>query len=318
MDGVNSTRMDLIAAWRLINISQQQAERAKDKNAKIKSFKDTIEEERALFDVYRSAGTQSTGNQDIDNFNIKLSDLIGQLQSIDSSYGGSASSSTSSSAQSSSQQVTVSYERRETEISVNYRSLPRVDGLVVRNKHLAETDRYAFEFLDGATFRITDKWSGKSTTIWGDPHVDTSDEEGNSNGEFSDLKSSDSYTTLKLEDGTQVTFTAKDNGVIEAVDIYKSSQHLSGYGLAYTDLALASSLFAAQVDTGISQSNRTPLGDVVFAGGDGNDWFNSAGQLIWGQTTGPRITSRPSSLLEISIRQSVESAFFSSTINQEV
>jgi len=310
MDGVNSTRMDLLAAWRMIKINQEQTAHAKDKTAPKKSYKESLKEEEELFGLYtESIGIQKTGNQKIDNLNIKLSDLISQLNALN---GNSKNQSTTSS-----QQVTVAYERVETEVTVSYYSYSRVDGLVVRNKNLAETDRYAFEFLDGATFRITDKWSGKSTTIWGDPHVDTSDEEGNCNGEFSDLKSSDSHTTLKLEDGTQVTFTAKDNGVIEAVDIYKGSQHLVGYGLAYSDLTLASSLFTGQVDTGSDQSSRTPLGDVVYAGGDGNDWFTSAGQLIWGKTTGPRITSRPSSLLQISIRQSVESAFFSGTINQK-
>lgn len=311
MDGVNSTRMDLLAAWRLINISQQHTARAKDKNVKDKSYKETLEEEEEQFGLYtQSVGIQPTGNKEVDNLNIKLSDLISQLKSIDGSYGGGQSTS-------SSEQVTVSYERVETEVTISYRNYNRVDGLVVRNKHLAETDRYTFEFLDGATLKITDKWSGKSTTIWGDPHVDTSDEEGDRNGEFSDLTSSNTQTTLALEDGTQVTFTAKDNGVIESVDITKGSQHLLGIGMAYADLALASSLFADQVDDSSNLSSHSPLGDVVYAGGDGNDWFNSAGQLIWGKTTAPRITSRPASLLQISIRQSVESAFFSSTINQE-
>ncbi|MBN1535995.1 MAG: DUF1521 domain-containing protein [Anaerolineales bacterium] len=310
MDGVNSTRMDLLAAWRLMNIRQQQSERAKNKNAKTKSYKETLEEEEKLLGIYsQSAGVASTGNKKIDNLNIKLSDLISQLKALECNDGGQSSTS--------SQQVTVSYERVETEVTVSYLSYERVDGLVLRNKHLAETDRYAFEFQDGATFRIIDKWSGKSTTIWGDPHVDTSDEEGNCNGEFSDLKSSDTHTTLKLEDDTQITFTARDNGVIEAVDIYKGSQHLVGYGLAYSDVALASSLFADHVDVSYDYSSRSPLGDMVYAGGDGNDWYNTAGQLIWGKTTGPRITSRPSSLLQISIRQSVESAFFSATINQK-
>jgi hypothetical protein len=310
MDGVNSTRMDLITAWRLINRSQQQAAHAKDKHAKVKSYKETVEEEEEALGLYsQPVGTHNSSGKEVDNINIKLSDLIGQLKSIQSNSGNQKTTSTT--------QVTVAYERKETEISINYRELPRVDGLVVRNKQYAETDRYAFEFLDGATFRITDKWSGKSTTIWGDPHVDTSDEEGSSNGEFSDLKSSDAYTTLKLEDGTQVTFTAKDNGVIEAVDIYKGSQHLLGYGMAYTDTALASSLFADKVDVISNPSNHTPLGDVVIAGGDGNDWFNTAGQMIWGQTTGPRVTSRPYSMMEINIRQSVESAFFSATINEQ-
>ncbi len=309
MDGINSTRMDLVTAWRLINLSQQKATQAKDKHAKVKSFKETIEEEDKILGYSQSTGVHNSGSKEADNVNIKLSDLIGQLKSLESNSGNQTTTSTS--------QLTVAYERKETDISINYRVLPRVDGLVVRSKQYAETDRYAFEFLDGATFRITDKWSGKSTTIWGDPHVDTSDEDGSSNGEFSDLKSSDSYTTLKLEDGAQVTFTAQDNGVIQAVDIYKGSQHLAGYGMAYSDAALASSLFADQVDVVSNPSDHTPLGDVVLAGGDGNDWFDTAGQLIWGQTTGPRIASRPYSTLEINIRQSVESAFFSGTINQK-
>lgn len=310
MDGVNSTRMDLLTAWRMIKLSQEKSERAKEKHDKEKTYQDILEEEEQLFGVYsKSAGTQKVGNKKIDNLDIKLSELISQLNSVNKNSGEQSTTS--------SQQVTISYERVETEITVSYRAYERVNGLVVRNKHLAETDRYAFEFLDGATFRITDKWSGKSTTIWGDPHVDTSDEEGNCNGEFSDLTTSETHTTLELEDGTQVTFTAHDRGVIEAVDIYKGSQHLVGYGMAYSDLALANSLFVDQVDSSASQSTRTTLGDVVYAGGDGNDWFNTAGQLIWGKTTGPRITSRPFSLLQISIRQSMESAFFSGTINQE-
>ncbi len=310
MDGVNATRMDLIAAWRLLNRSQELAAHAKDKNAKVKSFKETLEEENELLGLNnQSIENQNTHSKKPDNINIKLSELIGKLESLES--GASSQATTSS------EQVAISYERKETEVTVNYRVLPRVDGLVVHNKHLAETDRYAFEFLDGATFKITDKWSGKSTTIWGDPHVDMSDEEGNFNGEFSDLKSSDTYTTLKLEDGTNVTFTAKDNGVIEAVDIYKGSQHLSGIGMAYKDITLANSLFADQVDENSDSSNRSPLGDVVYAGGDGNDWFNTAGQMVWGQTTGVHITSRPYAAMEVNIRQSVESAFFSSTIDQQ-
>ena len=85
----------------------------------------------------------------------------------------------------------------ETEITIKYRELKPVHGLVlvVQNQHQAETDRYLLDFVDGATFRITNKWTGQSTTIWGDPHIDTSDQEGNCNGEFSDLKTSNTHTT---------------------------------------------------------------------------------------------------------------------------
>ena len=46
------------------------------------------------------------------------------------------------------------------------------------------------------------------------------------------------------------------------------------------------------------------LGDVVSAGGDGNDWFNSAGKMVWGKTTGPAVTTRPSYVMAMEYRQS--------------
>lgn len=310
MDGVNATRMDLIAAWRLLNRSQELAAQAKDKHAKTKSLKETLEQERELLGLNsKSVENQHSACKQQDNINIKLSELIGKLKSL---QGGSASQTSESSTQGA-----IAYYRKETEIVISYRELPHVEGLVVRNKHLAETDRYAFEFIDGATFRIVDKWSGKSTTIWGDPHVDTSDQEGSYNGEFSDLKSSNTHTTLALEDGTQVTFTAKDNGVIEAVDIYKKSQHLVGFGLAYADLTQANRLFADKVDELTNSSDRIPLGDVVYAGGDGNDWFDSAGQMVWGKTTSKPVVTRPYSALEVNVTQTEESVFISSSIDQK-
>ena len=151
-----------------------------------------------------------------------------------------------------------------------------MDGLVVRSKNLAETNTYAFEFIDGVTFKITDKATGKSTTIWGDPHVDTSDEEGASNGEFSDLKTSDKFTTFQLRDGTRLTFTAKDNGIIEAVDIYKENQHVQGTGAASASFGPKTGLFDSTVKTTSVSDSRPALGDVVYAGGDGNDWFDAA------------------------------------------
>jgi len=309
MDGVNETRMDLIAAWRLLNYSQDKADQAKGKNTKAKSFKETLEKERELFGLNNSSvEKQNLACQKQDNVNIDLSKLIDKLKSLENNSNEKTTEP--------SRQVTLAYERKETEVTVSYRVLPRVEGLIVRNNHLAETDRYAFEFLDGATFKITDKWSGKSTTIWGDPHIDTSDEEGNCNGEFSDLKSSDTYTTLHLQDGTLVTFTAKDNGLIEAVDIYKNKQHLIGYGMAYADISLASQLFIDQIDITTS-SNRVPQGDMVYAGGDGNDWFDTAGQLVWGQTTGSPVLNRPHSVMEVNIRQSIESVFLSGTVDKQ-
>jgi hypothetical protein len=184
----------------------------------------------------------------------------------------------------------------EESLSIVYDSLEYVDGLVVRSKNLAETDRYRFEFSDATTLTIRDKWSGRSTTIWGDPHVDVSDVAGEWNGDFKDLTASSTHTTFMLLDGTRLTITAEDAGVIEAVDIFKDGQHVRGVGLASQSFNEQNSLFASSVDN--ASSSTLPMGDVVYAGGDGNDWFNSSQQLVWGATTGPVVDSRPSSYLE--------------------
>ncbi len=191
----------------------------------------------------------------------------------------------------------------KTEVTIRYERFEPVQGLVLRDKHLAETDRYRLEFLDGSTFRITDKWSGKSTTIWGDPHVDTSDDEGDRNGEFSDLNGSDQYTSFQLEDGTRVTFTAPDAGAIQAVDIFKGSQHIRGIGIGSKEWSEESSLFVTAVDDAAGAASWVPLGDTVLAGGDGNDWFDASGRLVWGKTTAPQPSMHPTGSLEMTIRQ---------------
>ena len=102
--------------------------------------------------------------------------------------------------------------------------------MAVRSKSMAETDRYRFSFSNnGADLTITDKWSMKNTQIWGDPHIDTNDEEGDFNGEFKDLTNSNAHTTFLLRDGTRVTFKALDTGLIEEVDIIKENAHVKGY-----------------------------------------------------------------------------------------
>lgn len=202
----------------------------------------------------------------------------------------------------------------QTEVEIKLQSWAPVDGLVVRNQNLAETDRYEFLFQDGATFRITDKWSGRSTTIWGDPHVDTSDEDGASNGEFSDLNDSNTHTTLALQDGTRVTFTALDNGLIEAVDIYLGGQHLRGIGAASEQWHEDTGLFEKAVTA--SSGANVPVGDLVRAGGDGNDWFDSAGQLVWGKTTGPAPLTRPALLMQVNFSQSVTHLTATQTIER--
>ncbi|HMZ05969.1 MAG TPA: DUF1521 domain-containing protein, partial [Anaerolineales bacterium] len=181
-----------------------------------------------------------------------------------------------------------------------------------------ESDRYLFKFADGATFTILDKWTSKSTTVWGDPHVDVDDVQGNSNGDFKDLKASDEFTTFMLSDGTRVTFKARDAGIIEQVDIFKGSQHVRGIGQAAEGYSPESGLFLQTVlQDGKTAAISTPPGDTVLSGGDGNDWYDSRGNLVWGKTTGPVVTQRPNATLEFMYRQTVSQSVSVKTISKD-
>lgn len=169
------------------------------------------------------------------------------------------------------------------------------------NSRIADTGRYLIGFQSSTSLEIYDKHTKLSTTIWGDPHVDLSDVEGNMNGEFSDLKKSDMLTTFALLDGTKVVIKAPDTGAIEKVDIYKGKSHVQGIGAptpeSLKDLAkegtknrdfsallasFAGGIFIGK-DSDTSQLQlQMQQSDVVRAGGDGNDWFSEDGRLIWG------------------------------------
>jgi hypothetical protein len=243
-----------------------------------------------------------------DNIDIRISDLIKKLESLRNSSSTSGSSG---------QTVEINFQQEiKTEISFKLEVYEEVDGLVVRNKNLAETDLYKFEFIDGMTFKITDKSTGKSTTIWGDPHVDTDDQEGGFNGEFSDLKSSETHTTLMLRDNTRVTFTALDHGVIEQVDIFKGNQHLGGIGSASQNFNDKTGLFADKVDqNAATYGSSIPVGDAVYAGGDGNDWYDSSRNLLWGKTTGPLAGARPDFIYEYNFKQTISQQLTVQTLN---
>ncbi|MHC1781675.1 MAG: hypothetical protein AB9891_02740 [Anaerolineaceae bacterium] len=247
-----------------------------------------------------------------DNINIRIADLIKQLREL---YGSLSSSSQEGKTNAQAVQVTFQQEVK-TEVSFKLEVYERVDGLVVRNQNLAETDLYKFEFINGMTFKITDKSTGKSTTIWGDPHVDTDDEEGAYNGEFSDLNSSETHTTLMLRDNTRVTFTALDHGVIEQVDIFKGSQHLEGIGSASEEFTDKTGLFADKVDSNAAAlASSIPVGDAVYAGGDGNDWYDASRNLLWGATTGPLAGARPDFIYEYNFKQTISQQLSVQTVN---
>ena len=301
----NSTSIDnsnLLAASRLLEMAKQADARRSGKTVKEKSALEYMEEDQALisapaFDAQRQ---EAAALPQIENININLSDM----RNATPQTGGTA---------------TVSEEQSiQIEFELRYRSNTPLDGLLIHDRNYAESDRYLFKFADGATFTILDKWTSKSTTVWGDPHVDVDDVQGNSNGDFKDLKASDEFTTFMLSDGTRVTFKARDAGIIEQVDIFKGSQHVRGIGQAAEGYSPESGLFLQTVlQDGKTAAISTPSGDTVLSGGDGNDWYDSRGNLVWGKTTGPVVTQRPNATLEFMYRQTVSQSVSVKTISKD-
>jgi len=309
---IENSITDIRMAYRLILHSRMaEAKQKGNKTAEKAASNELSKDDAQISDAGKAAHSSnvSATSQSIDvNVDIRLSDLIQKIR-------GSQNQT-----QQTQQTQVISIEQTiETEASFTYYELERVDGLVVRNQNLAETDRYKFEFSDGSTLKITDKWSNKSTTIWGDPHIDTSDQDGANNGDFKDLKGSDQYTTFMLSDNTRLTITARDNGIIEKVDIFKDDQHLTGIGSGSKNWGEKSGLFAQTVkNDAISSLSAVPVGDVVYAGGDGNDWYDAARNLVWGKTTGPIVTSRPSSFMEFQYNQRITQKISILQIDQKV
>lgn len=286
---IQSHLTNLIQGRRLLIMSSEIAAQRKHKSVKTKSAKESMEEDAALIngDVSAEKTYSATNIQAApQKTSINLGDLSQRFKQAQSA--------------SSSVQVTISQSVEES-MEIHLVDSSPVEGLVVRNKQLAETDRYRFEFANGSSLTILDKWSGKSTTVWGDPHVDVSDVQGQNDGDFKDLKNSNIQTTFMLKDGTRLTFTAEDSGIIQQVDIFKGSQHLTGIGAGSTKWNEADGLFATRIDENTSAS--VPVGDVVYAGGDGTDWYDSAGRLVWGKVTGPDVYNRPPSYLEINYQR---------------
>ncbi len=179
-------------------------------------------------------------------------------------------------------------------------------GLIKLDDKNIDTGRYLISMESASSVKIFDKFTKLSTTIWGDPHVNLSDKEGNLNGEFSDLKKSTILTSLKLLDKTTVVIKAPDTGQIEEVDVFKGNSHVKAVGIGKFFKKLASfekMLGEDQWRQRLPELKRLmePIGlfgeidnrvdglkgllaksDVVKAGGDGNDWYDENGKLIWG------------------------------------
>lgn len=293
---IHQNIQDLVAVKRLLTRAGELEAQRKDPRAKLKSIKESFEEDQVEIsgEIPSATSARRSKTDHIENENIHLRDLLSRLDQA-MEYKGEKNKGVQAAVQ---ETVTI-----VEDLEINYDVMTPVEGLVVRNPHLAETDRYRFEFSDGTTLRIVDKWAGKSTTIWGDPHIDLSDMEGNLNGDFKDLTGSDSHTTFILKDGTRLTITAKDAGIIESVDIFKNSQHAVGIGAGSKSWSEKNGLFNLKVDSS-TISSGIPMGDVVYAGGDGNDWYNASQQLIWGKSTGPEINYRPAARLTVNYQYS--------------
>ncbi len=294
---------NMMIVRRLLQIAMDADARRKGHDIGVKSALDYYQEDQAF--ISQSALTANQNYPDsqppVENFNINLSQKNPILPIVQqpATQPGPQGVVQQGFKLDASQTVEVSLE-------LSYKSNAPVEGLIVHDQNFAESDRYLFNFKDGATFTILDKWTNKSTTVWGDPHVSVDDVAGNSVGDFKDLKSSDDFTTFMLKDGTRLTFKAKDNGLIEQVDIFKGSQHVNGLGQAAAAFTNESGLFAKIVlSDGGSAASGMPVGDVVYAGGDGNDWFDANNKLVWGLTTGPVINQRPLATLEFSYKQTV-------------
>ncbi len=306
---IHQDMQDLIAVRRLLLHARDLEAHKKDPRAKVKSLKEEYEEDRVTLSGETAAVDSPKNNPSkVENENVSLKDLIQQLAHGQNDQPGQKAQAF---------QITIQEKTTITEeLEINYDALTPVDGLVVRNQQLAETDRYRFEFSDGTTLKIVDKWAGKSTTIWGDPHVDVSDIEGSMDGDFKDLKSSDTQTTFMLKDGTRLTITARDAGIIETVDIFKGNQHVSGTGAGSKSWSENNALFDPKVGSS-ALASALPVGDVVYAGGDGNDWFDASHKLIWGRTTGPEINTRPAAISQVNYRYS-EQREIAVSVNQSV
>ena len=310
----SDTISNLMLGRRLLTLAREADDRRNGKKIKEKSALDYFQDDQVfLSDSARSANKQNQVSiPPVENVDIKLSDIkqmgpMAKPQAV-----------TAEQAVVGNEFVLEASQQVEVKLEVRYKENTPVDGLQVYDKNFAESDRYLFQFKDGSTFTILDKWANKSTTIWGDPHIDVSDVEGSNNGDFQDMKGSNDVTTLMLADGSQVTFKAKDDGLIEQVDIYKGSQHVQGVGQGAKEFLPETGLFNLQVkNDGNRAASASKLGDVVFAGGDGNDWFDAGSKLIWGKTTGPVILQRPSAILEFSYKQTVTQSISIQTISRD-
>ncbi len=168
---------------------------------------------------------------------------------------------------------------RQLEIEATSRPADPKAPLRRLSNRTVDTGRYLLHWQSQTTFTIFDKESRLSTTIWGDPHVDLSDEQGPDNGEFADLTNSDMVTVMDLLDSSRVVIFAPDQGVIQRVEVVKGERSVTGAQGSFSAMERGG-------DQALSLLKTVPY-DEVMVGGDGNDWFDVSGRPVWGGGSTP-------------------------------
>ena len=172
----------------------------------------------------------------------------------------------------------------ETELTIVPNLNP--DELFYLDPNLIESDRYFF-FLDfgGSNFTILDKWTTHSTQIlikplddeFSAPFIDAMNT-------VKDIKSLENIVTFMLMDGTRITIQSKKGDYFRCIDVLKNNFRCHANGSTSEDNVQHSAFFEPAIfEDGYISEATIPRGKTVFAGGKGNDWYDSSGLLIWGK-----------------------------------
>lgn len=146
-----------------------------------------------------------------------------------------------------------------------YPIMPEPHGrLQVDGNKIHTPGGYTVENLGNTNWKITSP-NGKSTLIWGDPHVSESD-----GGRWDwDAKT----MTFSLPDGTKITANATGPlGVTTDFHVYYGNQRVSATGVNTGNPQVSNVRYDAY-----RHDARMDDGSRVFLGGDGDDWFKESG-----------------------------------------
>lgn len=135
-------------------------------------------------------------------------------------------------------------------------------------KKLLETDRYTFTLSKGELL-ATDKTTGKTVRVWGDPHIQT--------GDGDRLQFQSGNVTIELDDGTKVTMkpTAKNASGVALLD---SVAIINGkYGVEVTGVSSENGPSVGKIDkSGYALDRSYDDGTVLTTGDELDDLFSAS------------------------------------------